>query len=249
MLAYSMKELLSITFRKSYTELEASEPFKIVDLLKIDKTELEKLRRKVKRNKGKVEILVHPFYDENNPECAFPSTDEYKRVRNEFIDRAIEENVPLVIFEQDSDYNLLVDRIGNSAGTLYVVRTLDGEPTPKTEEHKQFLMGRARLNAEFRAWERVNRVLRAAGIKKANIGGRYMILKPSRDDEDHEDQFNRFTKAAKGKKNAKVWLDEKLYPDACPGIVVFKLLQQGIDVSLSYISSPTSKLEPTLSRG
>jgi len=236
----------------THAEQEASRlPFRIVYLDGLEGPELSGLRDKVRRNNGAIEILVHPYYEDGKTTLApsFELRESYKEERNEFIQRVLEKDIPLVIFEEEDSLKDLSEKIDSNVGTVYVVPTLQKEATPSSikrshEYHPVLMNSRVAHGLRFEAWEKVTEPLRKAGVKKAIVGGEYMLLvQPQGDNE--RILFDQFSSLAKGKKGAMELVSAGLFPSACPGQVANRLLGIGIDISISSISSPTNKIEPT----
>lgn len=227
-------------------------PFRIVYLDGLlEGPALYDLRDKVRRNHGVIEILVHPFYGDGDltSEPHFELREGYSEERNEFIQRALKQDIPLVIFEEEDSLKDLKKRIDSRVGTVYVVPTLPGNAMPSSIKrnygyHPIFMNLRAASGLRFEAWRKVTEPLEKAGVKKAIVGGEYMVLEQLQSDSG-KSLFDQFSSLAKGKKGAMELVNAGLFPSACPGQVINTLLAAGIDVSISAISSPTNKIEPT----
>lgn len=217
---------------------------RILGLEDLSGKDFNELKSKVEKSSGAVQVLVHPFLD--GRDAIFIASPEYEEERDHFVRDALANDIPLIIFEEEGAISDLRRRFNR--GTMYVVPTRwrDGSPAsiekdPRWDE----CMSRAtERDVELFAWHRVIATLVRAGVKRANIGGQYMtFIKPK--DEEEQRLFDKFRRLAKDKKNASELVNAGIYPNACPGQVSFALLDYDIDVSISTISSPTNKPEPT----
>lgn len=221
-----------------------------INLLAMDTASKSLLKAQVRRNSRTVNVLVHPYFreDETNGKYPFPLTPEYTAARDSFIVNTVEEGKPLMIFEEAAKCATLAEQIAAKRGIVYWVATCDGDATPALiKEDPQFglfMHYRTRMRLEAEAWDKVKVALSSVGIRRLNVGGRYMVLH-----EPTTDPGQRFLddlrKSAKGKKNTKEIIDRGLIPGACPGQLMIKMLHRGFDISLSEISSPTNTLTPT----
>lgn len=230
--------------------LDLPENLVTVSLLAIDSDLQNLLKAQVRRNSGTVNVLVHPYFreDETNGKYPFPLTSEYVASRDLSIVNTVEEGQPLVIFEEAAKCATLADQIAAKKGIVYWVATCEGDATPalikEDSQYGPFIHYRTRMRLEAEAWDKVKVILSSVGTKHLNIGGRYMVLhEPTTD---HGQSFlTDLRKVAKGKRGARELFDRGLIPGACPGQVMIKMLHRGFDISLSDISSPTNTLTPT----
>lgn len=236
-----------LPFRRS--ETVPPQPFRLVDLEHINSTDAYYLSRSVRNNNGLAYVLVHPFHREGEDlELPFALRPEYEDERNEFIRNALSSNKPLIIFEEEESLSKLGERLGSDVGTAYFVPTLTGNATPSSIKNyagydKLFMSSRVSRDLNYRAWEYAVGPLVDAGVKRAEVGGKYMVLEESVGSGDP--YFNNFKRMAKGKRSAKQLVDSGIFPSASPGQVINQLLLRDIDVTISGVASPTNVSEPT----
>ncbi len=231
-------------------DLQTPDSFVAVDLLNADLIYKKLFNAQIKRNSGLVTVLVHPFFRENteNGKCPFPLTPKYTEARDSFITSAVEQGNPLIIFEEAARCSALAAQIAAKRGIVYWIATCNGDATPafikNNPQYGPFMHHRTRMRLEAETWDRVSATLKEAGARHLTVGGRYMVLH-----EPTTDYGQRFLadlkEISKRKKFAKEMLYKNLIPGACPGQVMIRLLQRGLDISLSDISSPTNKLTVT----
>ena len=247
-----MKEIQGFLSRNLFQRKETTpQPFRMKYLERLSESDLNELKRKVKKNKGVIQVLVHPFYkeEEASAEIPFDLRPEYKEERDAFIREVLAADIPLIIFEEEQAVpHLLQRQLNSNTGTVYVVSTLPGDGRPASMRgpgfNPYFMNWRVAANLEYNAWSKVMTPLKKTGVKRALVGGQYMVLaKPANKNE--ERLFGIFNRSAKGNKGAMELVNIGVFPDAYPGKVMESFLKAGIDVSVSTVSSPTNKLQFT----
>lgn len=222
--------------------------FQTVDLLALNDQSFRELQRQVYRERRHLQVLVQPWHKEYDPETVFPATDQYQVERDQFIATAFQKGVPLLIFEQSSQYQQIARRVGANEGVVYTVRTREKDPTPTaiTEytDNWPFWSPRELARAKSLAWSRVTQPLKEAGVKDVTVGGRLLVLHEATN-QNGRNKLEQLRGLAKGKSRASEWLDRGLIPGGNVGNVAYRFLAAGFDVSLSPISSPARTLEPT----
>lgn len=187
----------------------------IVNLLETHQQELVEFERKVQKANGKVQVLVHPYFNEEDPEFSFPpKLPGYKLRRDKFVQACLTHDIPIIIFEEESHYPLLPGRIGNLNATLYTVPTIDKEITPV---------------GDTRAWDRLLGILRRAKVTKISVGGQYLFFYDK----------DTIIVSEKGIINSEAKL---ALTAGCVGVLARSFRGQNFQVSLSPISSPRLNL-------
>ena len=212
----------------------------LVELLKATPAELLRFSTQVKVRKGQVPLLVHPFFTQPYPEgytgYRIPVRDGYEEDRSRFLKGCLEEESPLVIFEQKPDYHLLTGRIGevNKPSVIYTVVTHPEDAKP--------LYGNPFDDPNI-GWYTLGKIMQTAGVKHLSVGGQYMRLKKVESlDERGLPKLNRMYVPAlkehleKEKLSVEDWIDYTA--EGCAGAAARYLAMCGFDVAISPISSP-----------
>lgn len=187
----------------------------VVNLLETNPQELAEFERKVQKVNGKVQVLVHPYFNEDDPEFSFPpKLPGYKVRRDKFIRACLTHDVPIIIFEEESHYGLLPGRIGEINATLYTVPTVNKEITPL---------------GDMLAWARLLGILRRAKVTKISVGGQYLFFYDK----------DTIIVGERGIVNSEAKL---ALTAGCVGVLARSFRGQNFNVSLSPISSPRSNL-------
>lgn len=216
-----------------------SHPFTIVDLMRMNRHQERQLRRQVRKASGHVEVLIHPFFEEDNPDAWFPASDAYKSRRDLLIDRCLATGQPLVILEEEEKVAMLLTRLQNkSQGTVYLTPTLEEQSTPsyKGARVHELLPGR-----DLDPWGNLLGILEKAGTKHVSIGGRYLILEGVTEQTREMHRHLRDDLAVR-KPSASEWLARGFITKGCVGGSVYPFLTF-FDVSLSDVSSPNAYIE------
>lgn len=199
---------------------ETPDSLQILDLVTLNSGQRRGLRQRVKRTQGTVQLLIHPYFAEDDPEITSPES-PYTLGRDAYIRRCLQQKKPLVIFEQHCDMPFLPSRLQQyNIGIIYTVPTKDKQAvlygTPDTEK-------------------RVINALKDAGTKRVEVGGRFLTFDaPTHKEIDYCDAF---IDAARHKPHARQWSQYSLLPGNCVGGAV-RWLIGSFDVSFSGISEP-----------
>ncbi len=224
-------------------KLEAGS-FNLINLLKLTPEQEKALRERIINQGGYIDILVHPFHNETKPVSDRGPSPKYIHDRDEFIKESIITEKPLVIFEEQLKIPQLRRKIKEARrGTLYIVATDKEKPTPVLPG-KEMLTNHLTKEEVEEAWNQFGEILKRLGVKRVNVGGRYLYF--ANTDYDHVEERQTFLdlkELAKDKPYANEWLSDHILPYGCAGVTAQNLLKQGLDVSLSRISSPDS-IEP-----
>lgn len=128
-------------------------------LLDLNGQAKEYLRQAILEQNGTVDILVHPFYYEEEAE------DWYKSRLKSYLRNATSNRTPVIVFEEHSTTKKNLGRkLG--PGNFYVVPTRRGDPEPYPI-----------LGNYDDPWEHAAKILRELGVVNIRIGGRYMYLR------------------------------------------------------------------------
>jgi hypothetical protein len=218
-------------------------PYKIIELNTVSQEMLSDLKESIALNDGNVDVMIHPYYQAEAGQEAAPPSPEYKKMRDEFIVRSVENRKPLIIFEESKNFNLLSHRINAQKGALYAVSTEPSSPCPAFGDDF-----RSRQEWPFPAensWGAILNVFKYLEISNATIGGRYLeINKPK--DNFHIQVLEKFKEFVLNKhmQHGKEIVESGMSLDGCVGNAIEYFLLGGIDVSISPISSPSNSLKP-----
>lgn len=207
----------------------------MIDILKIK--DYSNLKERVKRNDNRIFFLIHPFYSEDtNPnDKGRYITEEYKVRRDNFLKENLNREYPLVIFQPEELMEDLKEKLsGYNQCEIYVVNTKLGESTPIKGEEK---------------WDDIVEIVKNVDAKYVELGGIFLDRRtPKVAMEmfelryDSTRQIPRFidnmSKYSDQYRYAREWLDENLVPRGCVGLTAINLLERGIDVKFSNITSP-----------
>ena len=215
---------------------EAPSRLRILYLLGLSGNQERELKESILNQGGIVDIFVHPSCEETDPISGQTPAPEYLQKRDLFIIRTLTDGKPLIIFEEQSELLKLEERIsGISKDTLYVVATGFGS-TPIIPG-REILVYHPTHNNIKAAWSFLVEVLKRIGVNGANIGGRYLFLHPAEEGQEVQ-ELSLLKKLAKDKPSANEWLGRNILPMGCVGTTARELLERGIDVAFSPISSP-----------
>lgn len=205
----------------------------VINLLTAGERRLNVFKSKVRERVGKISVLIHPFFQEDNPELwCYRRPETFGKDREQFLRSSLINGDPLVIFEERGfGWKALPKRLGaiHPEGTVYAVRTELVTPTP------------------YRPYDMndVTRLFRTTGVRSIEVGGMIMELMPldARDADEHPftDMFDQLL-YDRGE-SANEFLQHGLLPDGCAGIAACEFIQAGFEVTLHPVSSPSNKLE------
>jgi len=213
--------------------------YKIIELNTVNPAELGNLRESIARNGGNIDVMVHPYYQTKIGSEIHPQTTEYKKMRDEFIKSSVENERPLIIFEEKGSFNLLSHRINAQKGTLYVITTTSDSPNPffkdKFKDEKK--------SSSFKnCWEVILDLFKNLGVYHITVGGRYLLIhQPT--NKFQKQVLENFKNVALDKKHGKEIVESGLVFDGCVGVTIGNFLLGGMDVSISPISSPSNSLK------
>ena len=210
---------------------------KDVKLIKSKKSEREEFIKQCKASNGRLNILVHPFYSEDTTptENKRYVTKRYLKQRDEYIKGLLDTDIPLLFFQQSSDYKTLLSKISQFGEyTIYTVITKRGEETP-TGGRKD--------------WEKLAEIFSEAKIEVVTVSGLYLVNKPLEkaleefdvryDKEEIQLEFiNNIPKYIDKFPVAREWLEKNYVPTGCVGYTVMNLLKYDFDVSIGELTAP-----------
>lgn len=205
----------------------------IIDLLRAPEKKLNAFGSKVKERGGKITVLIHPFFQEDNPHLwSYRRPETFGADRERFLRSSLIQGDPLVIFEErGASWDVLPKRLGaiHNGGLVYAVKTELVTPTP----YKPFNM------------DDITALFRRTGVRTIETGGIIMELFPlsGRDADDHPfiDMFDQLL-YDRGE-SANEFLKNGLLPDGCAGMAACEFIRAGFDVTLHPVSSPSNSLE------
>ena len=214
---------------------------RFIDIFQLTDAEESALKKRVFAHRGQVDILVHPFFDEELIFDKIYEDTDYKPMRDELLGRSRDPHTrPLIIFEEQKKCVFLSSQI-KLDGTFYIVATFPMDPDPyvpnlNASHRKENLTNYRRL-----AWGLLASLLHNLGTELVIVGGKYMNF-------DHDLRKNRgrlknarleeLRAVLEDKSCAAEWVNEYLLPSGCAGHTACELVMQGFDVSLSPISYP-----------
>lgn len=221
---------------------------KTVNLLSASQEEIGEFRKTVTQRDGKIASLVHPYWQEDPQQAGRDSEEEfygstnlvYKKQRDQYMESCINNNIPLVLFEETTAIDLLPQKLPSEAqGTVYVIPTKPGTSEPDSNDKNP--------------WNPVANLLRQAGVKHIVLGGlvldfnltgpvqhgEYLDKYQQKINEEIEDlkRYGKQLAESKGTSPAAFrWLQKNVAPIHCVGMAAQELLKAGLDVSFSPIS-------------
>lgn len=210
----------------------------IKDIFCLTEQETDTLRERINSSDGKINILVHPFFHEDDPVSKRGPSEAYLANRNEAIRRSFETNTqPLIVFEEAHNLPSLQTKLQGEQGSLLIVPTHPEQPVPHLSKESD------EPHEDNIAWARLKDLFDNLGVKSAEVGGRYLYFAGLVDSEGIEDidtskRLSELKGLASEKPNALEWLNKGLLPYGCAGTAAQKLIESGFDVSLSKVSSP-----------
>lgn len=210
---------------------------KDIEVTKAKGKSLEYFLNICKLSNGKLNILVHPFFSENTIPTQNKRyvTKEYLNKRDEYIRKVLDSNIPLIFFQQSSDYNDLLSKISQMGDyTIYTVKTKNGEETPKG--------GR-------KEWDMLADLLLRGDIKIVTVSGLYLVYEPIKKAlKEFDIKYDKEKIQVDFVQNipvyidrypiAREWLKKDYVPTGCVGYTVMNLLKYGFDVSIGELTAP-----------
>lgn len=197
--------------------------------------DLAEFQERLKKTNGHAAILIHPFFSKELE--LFPPSEEYEVGRKTLVAESLSQKLPLIIFEEEKQCFLPRSGIFSEAGDrLYVVPTLKESPTPYIPDEKLSDI------AVENSWREQAEVFRKAGIIRVLLGGRYLDFKRFNCRLDTENRREKILiKAAlEGHAQARKLCLEGLMPTKCVGYAFLRMLDLGMDVTFSPVTSPST---------
>jgi hypothetical protein len=201
---------------------------------------LDNLKTQVQENNGIVRFLIHPFYSEDttiNKKKRFV-TEEYLSNRDDFI--KININKGLVIFQPKYLLNdLWANLEGFDLEDVYYIATKDYEATPFEGP---------------KGWDELVRILKLLNVQAVKLSGMYLDFRTQKEALDKfdpkYDELHQIPNFIKETDNyidkfqlAREWLRKKYVPEGCVGFAAISLLERGVDVYFSDLTTPDVVLD------
>jgi hypothetical protein len=196
---------------------------------------LDDLKTQVQENNGIIRFLIHPFYSEDttvNKKKRFV-TQEYLSNRDDFIRTHIDKG--LVIFQpkyllNDLWTNLEVFDLED----VYYIATRDYEATPFEGP---------------KGWDELVRILKLLNVQAVELSGIYLDFRTQKEALDKfdpkYDELHQIPRFIEDRDNyidkfqlAREWLQKRDVPEGCVGFAAISLLERGIDVYFSNLTTP-----------
>jgi len=208
------------------------------DLLKTK--DLNDLKTQIQENNGIIKFLIHPFYSEDttvNKKKRFV-TQEYLSSRDNFIRTHI--NKGLVIFQPKYLINNLWTNLENfHLEDVYYIATRDYESTPFEGSE---------------GWDELVKILKLLNVEAVELSGMYLDFRTQKESiatfNPKYDELHQVPNFIKERSNyidkfqaASVWLQKKYVPKGCVGFAAISLLERGVDVYFSNLTTPDTVLE------
>ncbi|MFA7628291.1 MAG: hypothetical protein WCY37_02680 [Candidatus Dojkabacteria bacterium] len=196
---------------------------------------LDDLRKQIKENNGIVRFLIHPFYSEDttiNKKKRFV-TQEYLSKRDDFI--KININKGLVIFQPKYLLNDLWTNLEVfDLESVYYLATRDYEATPFEGSE---------------GWDELVRILKLLNVQAVELSGMYLDFRTQKEALDKfdpkYDELHQIPNFIKETDNyiekfqiASEWLQKRYVPEGCVGFAAISLLERGVDVYFSDLTTP-----------
>jgi hypothetical protein len=221
-----------LPFRKEENLLSTT-PFQVVNLFDASKAQSNFLRRQIKAVDGQADLIVHPYYRVNEWDDPFPASSKYLTDVSNRLVRDLTEEYPLVLFESESRIGNIVDGLNRyDQGILYWVPTEEGSSNPLIPNL-----------SDPDNWLYLFNSLKKLGITKPTVGGRYVLIHRPLDEEDRG--VLDIIKSNNKHPLLNALAEQNSILVGCAGGLLFQLLLQGFDGSISEVSSPTARMELT----
>ena len=201
---------------------------------------LDDLKTQIQGNNGIIRFLIHPFYSEDitvNKKKRFV-TQEYLSTRDDFIRTHI--NKGLVIFQPKYLLNELWTNLEVfDLEDVYYIATKDYEATPFEGSE---------------GWDELAKILKSLNVQAVELSGMYLdfrIQKEALDKFDPKyDELQQIPNFIKQTDNyidkfqiAREWLQNRYVPEGCVGFAAISLLERGVDVCFSELTTPDTVLD------
>ena len=176
----------------------------IVNLYAAPKRDIDDLSQRVSKHNGKVQIMVHPFYGLFYGE----GFERYASRRDRFLTSCVENQVPMIVFEEKRGIRLFQERISADLGKLYFVETQLGTSEPR----------------DSRGIQPLTDLFRNMGVKHVVVGGMYTHIFPNEKITLKAPGVSKWASAAQAL--------------GCAGLAAARFKREGFKVSISGISFP-----------
>ena len=196
---------------------------------------LNDLKTETEDNNGIIRFLIHPFYSDDttiNKKKRFV-TKEYLSSRDDFI--KTHKDRGLVIFQP----KYLMDTLWTNLEAfhlenVYYVATRDYEATPFEGP---------------KGWDEFVKILRLLNVQVVELSGMYLDFRTQKEsidtfdpkyDELHQGPnfIKQITRYIEKFPIARTWIQKKYVPKGCVGFAAISLLERGIDVYFSNLTTP-----------
>jgi hypothetical protein len=167
----------------------------------------------------------------------------YREQMQQLVSSSRDQHVPIAIFEEESK---LADLRGHfpDLQDYFLVRTIPGDPTPATKRVKE--TGRDEMEEDYenypyareKAFTNLTAALKAAQVTDVEIAGRYLSITTLDERGVTPHEAKQFAEEAQHAEGMKEWIDRKMVPGACVGIVMREVLKAGINVNVSEAVGP-----------
>lgn len=210
----------------------------LVELADLSPGQKNAFYNSVKQADGRVEVAVHPHYNDDWKRNRFPRTTREIYYTDRHYERLIKSGLPLIFFLEkygDAENVVLSKFDPKTKGTAYVVETISSDPKP--------------INAR-RTWPRVVETLQTAQTEEVIVGGQYMPLHPLKDCLERQGDLEltllaRYIQSEQQKRgNSMPWLKKDFLPYGCAGLTAMWFLYEGFNVRLSPFSNPNRLMTP-----
>lgn len=202
----------------------------IRDLLGPDPGAKKSLAGRVSTSQGKLFILVHPFFNEDNQEdAAYPHAFWYTQRRDGLIRACLSNGLALLIMEEASQMSKLPGRLPTDlSGEIFTVTTEEDEPIPLKP---------------FQAFIETLQALHNPQQLQIFVAGQYLFFDDAKIyglDSAKEASTGNHSKAS-----YTPWLHLGLVPQGCVGVLARDLHRRFNVKIMPDLSSPTTRFEPT----
>ncbi len=205
-----------------------AEKINVVNLLGASDAQWENFGNTVRSSHGKIQYFTHPYYYDLRD--ANEDYEPYKLRRDQYF-KACLGKVPIIIAEQNKEYDLLEERLdGERSCPIYTIRTQNDDNLPLAYDGRE-------------AWLNFTGKLRGIGVTHATVGGVAMVMRKFTETHDYgvpklKPEFLQVLKEFLGKEklSAERWVEYTV--QGCAGSTALYLALSGIDVALSSICYP-----------
>lgn len=142
---------------------ETFDGIELINLMEASESLLGEFTEMVEESRNRLQVLVHPYYNDNLGLLKGEDYAKYLIRQQRFIEACMVNNIPLVILDEAGQHQDLLIVLPEANGRVYIVETNAQQAKP----------------VDNRGFKYVFEVFRQSGVEHVAIGGNYMTISSS----------------------------------------------------------------------